>query len=58
MKETTIDQTLVLCDLDSLLLDAYGRTLDNKDHGNNLIHKLLIEGRLAVKELPDTVRRK
>lgn len=39
------------------LLDAYGRTLDNKDHGKNLIHKLLIEGRLAVKELPDTVRR-
>ena len=38
------------------LLDAYGRTLDNKDHGKNLIHKLLIEGRLAVKELPDTVR--
>ena len=24
MKETTIDQTLVLCDLDSLLLDATG----------------------------------
>ena len=24
MKETTIDQTLVLCDLDSLLLDAGG----------------------------------
>lgn len=40
------------------LLDAYGKTLDNKDHGKNLIHKLLIEGRLAVKELPDTVRRK
>lgn len=40
------------------LLDAYGRTLDNKDHGKNLIHKLLIEGRLAVKELPDTMRRK
>lgn len=38
------------------LLDAYGRTLDNRDHGENLIHKLLIEGRLAVKELPDTVR--
>jgi hypothetical protein len=40
------------------LLDAYGRTLDNKDHGKNLIHKLLIEGRLAVKELPDAVREK
>lgn len=30
------------------LLTAYGNTLDNKDHGKNLIHKLLIEGRLAV----------
>lgn len=39
------------------LLDAYGRTLDNKDHGKNLIHKLLIEGRLVVKELPNTVVR-
>ena len=34
------------------LLVAYGETLDNKDHGKNLIHKLLIEGRLAVLELP------
>ena len=39
------------------LLTAYGETLDNKDHGANLIHKLLIEGRLAVTLLPDTVRR-
>lgn len=30
------------------LLAAYGTTLDNKDHGTNLIHKLLIEGRLVV----------
>ncbi len=35
------------------LLNAYGDTLDNKDHGRNLIHKLLIEGRLTVMELPD-----
>lgn len=34
------------------LLDAYGRTLDNKDHGANLIHKLLLEGRLDVREAP------
>lgn len=34
------------------LLVAYGETLDNRDHGKNLIHKLLIEGRLAVLELP------
>lgn len=38
------------------LLTAYGATLDNKDHGTNLIHKLLIEGRLVVALLPDTVR--
>ncbi len=31
------------------LLDSYGTTLDNKDHGKNLIHKLLIEGRLSIK---------
>lgn len=26
------------------LLSVYGRTMDNQDHGNNLIHKLLIVG--------------
>lgn len=30
------------------LLTEYGETLDNKDHGKNLIHKLLLEGRLSV----------
>lgn len=35
------------------LLTAYGRTLDNADHGNNLIHKLLLEGRLSVELLPE-----
>ena len=29
------------------LLSAYGKTLDNKDHGKNLTHKLLLEGRLS-----------
>ena len=41
------------------LLDIYGNTMDNPDHGKNLIHKLLLEGRLSVKPLPErTVRRK
>ena len=39
------------------LLTTYGETLDNKDHGANLIHKLLKEGRLAVTLLPNTVRK-
>ena len=33
------------------LLTAYGVTLENRDHGNNLIHKLLLEGRLKVQEI-------
>lgn len=33
------------------LLNAYGKTLDNKDHGKNLMHKLLLEGRLEVKRI-------
>lgn len=35
----------------SRLLFAYGRTLDNIDHGRNLITRLMLEGRLVVKEL-------
>lgn len=30
------------------LLLTYGNTLTNKDHGKNLIHKLILEGRLNV----------
>ncbi|KOY72152.1 AbiH family protein [Apilactobacillus kunkeei] len=33
------------------LLSKYGETLDNKNRGNNLMHKLLVEGRLVIKEL-------
>ena len=34
------------------LLVAYGATMDNSDHGKNLIHKLLLEGRLIIRGLP------
>lgn len=33
------------------LLTTYGGTLDNRDHGKNLMHKLLLEGRLEIKQL-------
>lgn len=33
------------------LITAYGNTLDNKDKGRNLLHKLLLEGRLQIKFL-------
>lgn len=38
------------------LLTTYGKTLDNQDHGKNLVHKLLLEGRLSVQylDLSDT----
>lgn len=34
------------------LINTYGKTLDNKDHGKNLLHKLLLEGRLNVLQAP------
>ncbi len=37
------------------LLTTYGATLDNRDHGKNLMHKLLLEGRLEVKRLKKRV---
>lgn len=33
------------------LLVAYGVTMDNSDHGKNLMHKLLLEGRLIIRGL-------
>jgi len=35
------------------LITAYGDTIDNKDKGKNLLHKLLLEGRIQIKFLPD-----
>ncbi|MCL2048271.1 MAG: bacteriophage abortive infection AbiH family protein [Defluviitaleaceae bacterium] len=34
------------------LITGYGATLDNKDKGKNLLHKLLLEGRVQIKFLP------
>lgn len=34
------------------LIQIYGNTMDNKDKGANLLHKLLIERRITIKELP------
>ena len=34
------------------LITTYGQTLDNKDHGRNLMHKLLLENRLKVVQAP------
>ena len=36
------------------LLNSYGKTLDNEDHGKNLLHKLLLENRVSVKRLPES----
>ena len=33
------------------LLHEYGRSMDNQDKGKNLIHKLLLENRLSIKEI-------
>ncbi|MFD1902269.1 AbiH family protein [Enterococcus termitis] len=33
------------------LLNVYGSTFHNPDHGKNLMHKLILEGRIFIKEL-------
>ena len=33
------------------LLSTYGTTMDNKDHGKNLLHKLMLEGRISIREI-------
>lgn len=33
------------------LINEYGSTIDNKDHGRNLLHKMLLEGRLLINEI-------
>lgn len=33
------------------LMKKYGETLDNKDHGNNLLHKLKLENRISIKKI-------
>ena len=35
------------------LIKIYGKTLNNKDHGKNLLHKLKLENRLLIKESKD-----
>ena len=37
------------------LINSYGKTLENKDRGKNLIHKLLLENRLKIVEVPDNI---
>lgn len=40
-----------MCKNVSRLLSEYGQTMNNVDHGKNLMHKLILEGRLSVVEL-------
>ena len=39
------------------VITVYGTTLDNKDKGKNLLHKLLLEGRVQIKFLPNIQHR-
>lgn len=38
----------------SNLINKYGETLDNINHGNNLLHKLLTQGRLEILNINDS----
>ena len=56
MPDKTVDEQAIRDDLYSRishLLHEYGSTLDNKDHGKNLMHKLLLEQRLLIKDVDE-----
>ncbi len=56
--DKTVDEQAIREDLYSRishLLYEYGSTLDNKDHGKNLMHKLLIEQRLLIKDVDENI---
>lgn len=38
------------------LFQSYGETLDNKDHGKNMMHKLLLERRLQIIRIRDVFK--
>lgn len=54
--DNTVDEQAIREELYSRishLLYEYGSTLDNKDHGKNLMHKLLLEQRLLIKDVDE-----
>lgn len=54
--DKTVDEQAIREELYSRishLLYEYGSTLDNKDHGKNLMHKLLLEQRLLIKDVDE-----
>ena len=56
LPDDTVDEQAIREDLYyriSHLLYEYGSTLDNKDHGKNLMHKLLLEQRLLIKDVDE-----
>lgn len=56
MPDRTVDEQVIREELYSRishLLFEYGSTLDNKDHGKNLMHKLLLEQRLLIKDVDE-----
>lgn len=42
----------------SRLMTVYGKSMDNQDHGKNILHKLQLEGRLSIVELKSRVQAK
>ncbi len=39
------------------LLESYGKSMDNKTHGENLKHKLLLENRLRIEEISEIIKK-
>nr|WP_269148565.1 AbiH family protein [Enterococcus mundtii] len=53
--KTNRDMELDLANKISQMLHAYSPSIDNEKKGRNLLHKLLLEKRLIIEELPNNV---
>lgn len=47
------EQHKIISDRVIELIEKYGETLSNKNHGRNLLHKLLVESRLHIRKIDD-----
>ena len=55
INKTNRDMELDLANKISQMLHAYSPSIDNEKKGRNLLHKLLLEKRLIIEELPNNV---
>lgn len=56
-KKDHFNQKKKYVDSVAILMEKYGRTFNNKNHGKNLLHKLLLENRLQIENISGSMNK-